>query len=404
MLISFKKLPRRLLSLTRQLTYTVTFIVCERILPIKSGVWCFCTWDNYPHTIDNPRAVFEVVKNDSSIVKIIIQKRTEKTPSCTGKNVVYVSGSSIKGAYYLAISQVVLLGYSLGGLTSYSKFMTTKHIIVQLWHGIPLKKIGKLFPGETMWDEETHKYAATVCSSTQDKDIMAAAFAPLQINRVWLTGLPRNDFILCSDDELPLDYQKHLKDLQKRISGRKFILYAPTWRKDGKNLYVFSQAELIELSNLLIAHNAILGIRGHANVRNHQFSKKQDLPAGIMYVNDIPDVNIILRETEILITDYSSIYIDFLLTKRPILYFTYDVVSYLEERGFLYELEEAFTDQYFTTFSMLLDKLSNILKNSIINEETYQRTLRLFHTHDFHSGRQVAEEILSLCTSHGKRY
>jgi CDP-glycerol glycerophosphotransferase (TagB/SpsB family) len=255
-----------------------------------------------------------------------------------------------------------------------------------------------------MWNDETHKYAATVCSSPQDKDIMAAAFAPLQINQVWLTGLPRNDFILCSDVELPLDYQKHLKDMKKRTSGRKFILYAPTWRIDDKNLYVFSQVELIELSNLLKAHNAILGIRGHANVRSHQFSKKQDLPSEIIYVNDIPDVNIILRETEILITDYSSIYIDFLLTKRPILYFTYDVESYLQERGFLYELEEAFTDQYFTTFSMLLDKLSNILKNSTINKDTYQRTLRLFHTHDSHSGRQVVEEILSQCASHEHRY
>lgn len=396
MLILSKKVSRRAASFVMQIVRYVVFHLYQFVLPVKSEYWSFCCWDNHSHTIDNPRAVFEAVKDDPSITKIILQKQDKRPEIHEGINVIFIQAESVLGAYYLARSKVILLGYSLKGMSSYSKYLTDKHIIIQLWHGIPLKKIGKLFAGEKIWYDETPKYAATICSSPRDRDIMALAFSPVPRERVWMTGLPRNDFILCDEKKLPADYQSHLKMLKDSIAGKRFILYAPTWRNEAEDLYIFSKKELLALNQLLKEHNAILGIRGHANVRSHN-TYFLDLPESIIYVNEIPDVNIVLRITDILITDYSSIYIDYLLTNKPIIHFAYDIDSYVNERGFLYELHDAFASEYVTSFSQLTTKLLDTLNNNGINEKMYNHSRALFHDHESDSGLQVSEKIKSLC-------
>lgn len=386
----------KIISYFYELAYIIVFFSCEYLLPVKKGVWCFGTWHGHSHTMDNPRAVFEVVKNDSSIVKVVLQHQPDTFKDNSIENVLFISANSLLGAYYLAVSQVILVGIRTSGISRYSRYLTTKHLIIQLWHGIPLKKIGKLFPGEN-WDKETVKYSATVCSSKQDQKIMADVFSPLPHERVWVTGLPRNDFILMDEGNLPSDYKSILQGLSDRISGQKFILYAPTWRENPDDLYVFSNEELLELNNILVENNAVFGIRGHSNVRGHSSYKGGQLPERIFFVNDIKDVNIVLRLTDILITDYSSIYIDFLLKEKPILHFTYDVDSYVNERGFLYKLEDAFASQYFTTFNELIDKLASVLDGKELDKEMRLKSFDLFHEHVDNSGLQVVNKIRNLC-------
>ncbi len=92
------------------------FVLFEYLLPKKSNIWCFCTWNNsYPHTIDNPRGLFEEIKHDSALRKIILLKTYHKAdPTISeGVNVTFVNVESIKGAYLLARSKIVVLGYGL---------------------------------------------------------------------------------------------------------------------------------------------------------------------------------------------------------------------------------------------------------------------------------------------------
>lgn len=372
----------RALSRANDLSRLLIFLVLEHFLPKRENLWCFCTWNNdLPHTIDNPRGVFEAVKADASIAKIVLLKpcHAGKTPSSEGNRVTFVQVESLKGAYLLARSRVVFLGYSLTGLCSYGRHLTRRHAIIQLWHGIPLKRIGKLFPGESFWDAETPKYSATVCSATRDQGFMSAAFAPTP--NVWLTGLPRNDLILKPENQLPADYRAQLDELRQRIGGRKFILYAPTWRDDNSGIYPFSDTQLATLKSFLTAHHAVIGVRAHSNRRPGPGAGHEELGESLFFVNDIPDANLILRLTDVLITDYSSIYIDFLVTGRPILNFTYDLDSYVKERGFLYELAQAMPDAPFLSFEDLLTRLDAALDGERTNDAQYSKSLSLFHGH-----------------------
>ena len=377
------------------------FIFLEIVLPKNKNYWCFCTWQSYPHTLDNPRAVFEVVKSDPEICKIILRKDNSGLNHSDGLNVKFVDAESIRGVYFTARSRVILLGYSLGGLSSYSNLITRRHCIIQLWHGIPLKKIGMLFPEEKFWPRETGKYSATVCSSSQDKEFMTRAFSPIPEDRVWQTGLPRNDTILKDERLLPDDYLAALREYRARIDGRKLVLYAPTWRIDSSNIYVFSDKELAQLDEVLESNNAVFAVRGHSNVRSHQLMDGESGSFRIIDANAIADVNILLRLADVLITDYSSIYIDYLITGRPILHFTYDLESYYKERGFLYDIDTAFASKEFLRFEDLIEKLDKALKGEGVDKEQYRRARELFHDHGDQSSAIVVGEIKRICFTDG---
>ncbi len=385
---------RRAISRLGDILRLIMFLLLERLLPKNPNAWCFCTWNGqYPHTIDNPRGVFEEAKFDSSLTKIILLKPNHNIDESLleGVNVLFVKVESIRGAYLLARSKIIILGYGLAGLCSYGHHITKRHKVIQLWHGIPLKRIGKLFPGEQFWETETGKYAATICSAPLDQTFMTAAFSPTP--NVWMTGLPRNDLITKPEPRLPIDYQTLLALLRKRISGRKFILYAPTWREGNSGLYPFSEQELEILSNFLVQQNAVMGIRAHANRRPSDDLQGDKLYPTIFFVNEFPDVNPVLRIVDVLITDYSSIYIDFLLTGRPILNFTYDIDSYVNERGFLYQLDDAMPNTPFRTFDELVANMDAALNGQELNLPQYRKVTSLFHAHANHSSVEVLDHI-----------
>ena len=127
---------RRIISVLGIKLRTSIFIVLEYALPKKENYWCFCAWERHYHTLDNPRAVFERVKNDADIKKIVLVKKDSRQNALEGKNVVFVYMDSPLGIYYLARSKVIFLAYSLSNLSNYSGHITTRHLIIQLLHGM----------------------------------------------------------------------------------------------------------------------------------------------------------------------------------------------------------------------------------------------------------------------------
>jgi CDP-glycerol glycerophosphotransferase (TagB/SpsB family) len=382
----------------RYLLRRALFPVFERIVPADDNCWCFCTWDRHWHTLDSPRAVLEALSADPSITAVVLQKvRSSSGEDRNTPGVRFVKAESLRGAWHLARSRVVLIAYGMRGLSSYATGLTRKHIIIQLWHGIPLRRIGRLFPRETWWADETPKYSAMVASSEKERDHLSQAFAPVPREEIWLTGLPRNDFFLGDETALPADYRDHLDGLRKQLAGRRLVLYAPTWRDREEDHYQFSPEESQRLSEVLRRHKTVLGVRGHSNVRHlSRYTTDSDV-AEIITMNHIPDVNVVMRETAVLVTDYSSIYLDFVLTGRPILHFTYDFDTYLKNRiGFFYEVDEAFAGPRLHDFDQFLEHLDRALGSGVEDAPQYRHVRDLFHTHPAGSGPAVAGRIKDL--------
>ncbi len=104
---------------------------------------------------------------------------------------------------------------------------------------------------------------------------MAAMFYPLNYQQVWLTGLPRNDFLTQVEVLLPRYIQDSLKQIRHIKQGKKLIVYAPTYRQtsvsETAHYYQFTQTEIDALKQLLREQNAVLGYRPHYFKNSEQY-------------------------------------------------------------------------------------------------------------------------------------
>src|SRR5690606_6495328 len=111
--------------------------------------------------------------------------------------------------------------------------------------------------------QERKNYAGLIASSDIDSYAMAAMFYPLNYRQVWITGLPRNDFLRLEEDRLPNYIRESVRKIRSIRGKKQLIVYAPTYRQTkvsgSASYYQFSKDEIKNLRNLLLRNNAILG-------------------------------------------------------------------------------------------------------------------------------------------------
>lgn len=369
--------------------------------------WAFPVCCHNSLFTDNIRALFEFVKNDRSIKKIVLTRKKEIHVS--GKNIVVIPLYSKEGQYYLLRSRYIFLKHSVG-VNIGMPFSAKLHNFINLWHGIPLKRIGQVSLDFQDQSKRSHNakqnelLKSVICASNVDRLAMTSAYWPLTYHDMWLTGLPRHDFITQEFDQLPTHLQDQACALEKCLEGRKLILFAPTFRNDHKDAYyAFSNDEVKLLSDFLDQNNLVLGVREHMADKARQYTSRL-IGKNFLNLSEqfYPDIEVIYRYTAVLITDYSSAFIDFLLTKRPVISYAYDYEQYtLEERGLFYDLTWAFPGAIATTFDELLSALHNSLNIiSTAQQELYEFKSNIFLKYfDSNNRQRVYEKVLETYTT-----
>lgn len=338
----------------------------DNLIKKHNDYWCFpvCCFNH--RLDDNSRAIFDKIKNNSKIKKIVLVR--DKKLILNGKNVVIVPLKSKEGLDYLIKSKVIFVKHSFKHNVGYD-LNYKKHLIINLWHGIPLKKIGvtsaKSRSLELDFINHQLEHSFVISSSLVDRAMMTSAMHPLTYNQVWLTGLPRCDLIVNSEKELPLDYKKELEEITIVKGDKKIIFFAPTFRDNQeKSYFQFSKEEIYKLKSLLDRNNAILAIREHMADTTRSFSNQLKTLKPLDF-NKYNSIEMCFRMSDILITDYSSCFIDFMLTNKPIVNFAYDYEEYKNnERGFLYEMEMVFPDKINKNFNDMIISLEKLLEET----------------------------------------
>ena len=350
----------------------------------------------------NLRALFEEIKNDPNIKKIILTR--SKHVAVDGVNVVILPLNSREGQFYLLRARHIFLRHGVDSNIGV-RLSPALHCFHNLWHGIPLKRIGYASLDNQHRLEavaEQNQLLTSVISASQvDRNAMACAYWPLTINDIWVTGLPRHDLIMKPESLLAADLKDQLDHLRLMLGGRKLILFAPTFRHDQQDgYYAFSGEERNRLSSLLKRNGYVMGVREHMADHARQYTSSlygDDFLA--LSENLFPSVEIILREAAIVATDYSSIFIDFLLTGRPVISFAYDYDRYSStERGFFYDLEWSFPGKVTKTFDELLPAIEDAMKGmSPSDAAIYDHKRRLFIDHyDDKNSIRVVDRVRSL--------
>lgn len=226
---------------------------------------------------------------------------------------------------------------------------------IDLWHGFPLKGMAKMDKQESASDEHIIQHWVKkdmIMSYSALYNTAMNACNGANISQYRITGMPRNDALFS------LESQHQLNVLFPGINanGRKVIFFMPTFRqsimnpgkvegeKRSSNLLGLSSLDKRRFSSFLEKNNLSFVVKLHPFEESFFAQELEDFKSPHIHVlNDrmLADSHLdlydVLGAADILITDYSSVYIDYLLLDRPILFIPTDLEQYRESRGLLFE-------------------------------------------------------------------
>lgn len=323
-----------------------------------SHIWLFSSTDN-SHYNYNSRYLFEYVKeNLPEITPLFVINDPELRNSLSSKygKQYFIETESIQG-----IRQALSAGvwFTSAGLPAYGTGLHKKRLIINLWHGVPLKKIALLDPNlkkaariyfKKIFSEN---YTCILTTSHELIPLMARSFAVSE-DKIKVWGQPRNDGLFQKNDCREILGQL-FPDLPEYT---KTVLYAPTFRDYGQvQLFPFKDFDQKQLEAFLEEKNMLLFIRTHVA---EQGSAAPYLGKRIRFLGNeqAEDVTGILNIFDCLITDYSSIYIDYLLTDKPMIFLPYDRQQYLDGRGMNFDYDDVTPGPKPETFNDFLNALS----------------------------------------------
>lgn len=228
-------------------------------------------------------------------------------------------------------------------------FKTNEQIYIDLWHGVGLKKMGYLesinrqdFESHFNFYEQVADKVDFIVSPSEMNRIIFSSLYNINVLKTLEYGQPRYDYLQNSNGKEKLSTLTGRNDLDK---FSKILIYLPTYKQGfGRiesnsslgnilNLKSYDEQELI---NYLKEKNYYLVIKAHPFEEALQNFKQED---NIFYIKEdkmrenFISLNEILNATDLLITDYCSIYSDYVILEKPILFVHGDSDEYLKNRG-----------------------------------------------------------------------
>lgn len=211
----------------------------------------------------------------------------------------------------------------IGGL-----FLNFRRFVLHLGHGTPLKCIGITekdgkFIKKLYYKLNTTNISMSLASSTFVSEIVSACMG-LPLKRILIKGQPRNDSLFYTPQKLSC------------IDSKSFnIIYAPTWRQYAEvKLFPFDDFDYNDFDSFLKENNIKIFIRFHPAYEESiptEYLKSTNIQ--LFSAKEYTEIMDYINIFDALITDYSSIYLDYMLLKRPIMFLPYDLDQYKNTVG-----------------------------------------------------------------------
>lgn len=258
------------------------------------------------------------------------------------------------------------------GETDILGFLSRNSLRINLWHGFPLKKIKKScknFKEKVNIGGWKKQYLLT-CSKFGDQTL-GEAFQVEKDKRI--KGLyPRIDFLIKNDYPIfnkEKQYFNKIKELKNK--NKRILLYLPTFRENNSLIFL-GETDKNKLNNFfefLEKNNYFLLAKVHFVEKKIGRNEIEIKNNNFINIEASTDIYPILKESDILITDYSSVYFDYLVLNKDIIFYPYDLEEYEKyDQGLLLNYDK-FTpgDKVYT-----LDGLIENLKLKNINRDDFE--------------------------------
>lgn len=320
---------------------------------------------------------------------VINDPNLRETLNNTYPQISFISANSFSGIERIASCGVWITS---AGLPIRGWKLNRKRLIVNLWHGVPLKRILLMENNYSFFKRVVFKqlvsknYDYIMTPSSKLVPIMSRSFNVSE-SKVKVLGQPRND-----------DIAKPAKGIFRNEGhnwddATKHILYAPTFRDEYKtDLFPFDDFDLVTINKFLEVNNIVIHLRVHQNEGDVVSAFLGDRIVELSN-SKVGDITSSLNEFDLLITDYSSIYIDFLITQKPLLFLPYDREKYLENRGLNFDYDTVTPGPKPQTFNRFSTDLTKLINDPNYYAEDRKRTNIFFNEISQESSARIVDFI-----------
>lgn len=364
----------------RRKFYELNIYPFLRKLPLKSKNIVFESFWGKEFS-DNPKAIYEYIDENMKDYNTFWAMQ-DTLPLINGNAKMLQIGTA---DYYRELARTKFLINNVNFPNHYIK--RDDAIEINTMHGVPLKKMGfdfeDDFPNEKakeLFQEKINRWDYVISPSKYVSKIIRSAFNYKK--EILEYGYPRND-------ELFSDYSQEINVVKEKLGvplNKKVILYAPTWRQRG----VMDVQIDFDRWEREFSDKYVLVVRYH-HYNSPTISKTKY--SNFVYNGNDSDVTVndLMKMSDILITDYSSIMFDFSLLNKSMLFYVYDKEEYDDVlRGMYFDLTEEFPQICFDQEEDLIKGIHHINQLS-----QYTKTIaKRFNEFDNgHASQRVAEFI-----------
>ena len=324
-----------------------------RLVPKKANWVVLCTFPDFDDTV---RSLQRAAALRGYALKLLLSDPCSRAPAWLDPSITEVRRRlSLRGLWVYHRSRIAIFSH---GLFSWWEPNPRQHV-VNIWHGMPVKRIGRLDHRARDAPPRAHY---TIAYDEAFRPVIAAAFG-MPLERVLRLVHPRVDGL-----SLP-DSRRHPWQRLGRL-----VLWLPTYRAsrlgdvrvDGE----FSLRQLARdgtlaaLDAIMARHEAVCVIKPHpmsvdevcepALARVVILAEAQLASSGFTLYE-------LLARASLLVTDISSVYFDFRTTGRPVVIFFPDIEAYRAERGFVLPLEQLLAEQPCVSVAQFLAQVDTTL-------------------------------------------
>ena len=366
-----KKYSGKIIRILYKLTY--------KLVSIDNQLVIFISFHGRGYS-DNPRAIYEQMKKDPRFKDYrfiwFIKNHKEKNIQIPGAEI--KEYFSFPYFYYLSKAKYWIINCKMP--TYICK--KPEQVYLQTWHGTPLKRLAHdiIAPEDATfyrsgvsfekmchsYDVDVERYNYMISPNKFCTEVFQTSFR-IDRERLIETGYPRNDFITNATI-------KEIEQLKKKFHlplDKKIVLYAPTWRDNSYVAagYTFELEANFHKWKEILGDEYVVVFKPHYLIIN-KYEGDHSLDGFLYSINADSEINELYVLSDILITDYSSVFFDYAVLNRPIYFYMYDLEQYKDElRGFYLDIYTELPGKIYEDESkMLLDIKDHIYDYSFLEK------------------------------------
>jgi len=314
--------------------------------------------------MDNTKYLFEFLNKRSNYNVVWFTKSRGLLVELRNKGYNVVYALSLDAIKLLRKARFIFLTHGVYDVLPID--FSSKTEIIMTWHGTVIKDITEDFDTTYSYKKwvrilklksypnQYTDYILTPAKEKYEHEILTSAFK-VASDKILDLGYPRNDILFNNN----LEFKQKLREKYGIPDNiKRVILYAPTFRDAGSLRFPFKNKDLENLNAILKEMDSVFLFKGHAYEKKINFGE-------LKYINLVrkpSDIQELLIISDLLISDYSSVIFDYLLTMKPIILFPYDLDIYKKGRGLNYDLREIAPGPIVYDVKTLIESIKNIEK------------------------------------------